>query len=280
MSIPKRKVEEIRLRYELEPELNDVYVEGSFDKEVVDGVLSFYPEKFRPCYSIDDVEVSGGLLKKHGLTSGNRQRVIALAYELSLPIDTDVRLLIDRDFDDWLRATDPANGLVKTKFCDTETTFFSEDFVKKILLGAAKCKIPDWAGFFSDVKLCLFDLYCLRLEVVSGGFNTALIDIRRCLTLAGGSPNLNINDLIERSLSGCATKHERQELFEKVKDRAKTLRREPHQSVTRGHDFIRVLGWCVRQMKGVKSFQDEEALERLLVLLVGEKKDDLMEPIS
>lgn len=279
MGIPKRNVAEIRARYELEPDLNDVYLEGIIDKEIFDAALKDTPEIFRPCYAIDDIEVDAELVAKYGLTLGNRQRVIALAGELSLPAETSVRLVVDRDFEDWLPVLPKMNGLVTTKFCDVEAIFFYDTFVKKIMLDASRCKIQDWDKFFGALKTCLCQLFCLRLEIALSDINAGLIDFTRCLTVVDSIPELNIPELIERSLSGFSSKTDRQILIEKVEIRLAALKGEPHQMVSRGHDFVKLVTWCVRATKGLKSLQNEQALVRVLVLFAGSEKDDVLHPI-
>lgn len=279
MSIPKRNIEEIKARYELEPELNDVYLEGAFDKEILDAALRSVPEIFRPCYAIDDIDVNTDVLSKYHLTNGNRQRVMALAGELSLPVNTSVRLVVDRDFEDWLPTLPRFNGLVATKFCDVETVYFHDAFVRQVMIDASRCRIKDWDNFFEALKARLCELYCLRLEIEACKINSGLIDFTRCLTLVDGLPILNVRNLIDRSLSGCCNEIEREELMEKVERRIDELAGKPHQLISRGHDFIKLVAWCIRKTKGIKSFQDEQSLTRLLVLFAGNEKDDLLQPI-
>ena len=280
MSIPRRKISEISLRYQLEPELNDVYVEGFLDKEVIDVAMKGKEQTFRPSYAIEDIEIDSDILGKHRLTSGNRQRVIALAKELALIPDTRVRFLVDRDFEDWLPALPSANGLVTTKFCDVEATFFNEEFVKRILLDAARCKISDWEQFFESLKTCLIRIYCLRLEVLSRGLAAGLVDFRRCLEYSNCCLDVDISDLIDRSLTSHTTSEDRLKIAEDTEIRRISFQDVPHQLTTRGHDFISAMAWCVRSTRGVKAFQSEEALLRLIVLFASDEEHNLLEPIQ
>ena len=278
MGIPKRNISEIKTRYELEPDLSDIYLEGTFDKEIFDAALKVAPEYFRPCYAIDDIEVDADVLAGYELTTGNRQRVIALANELDLP-DTCVRLVVDRDFEDWLPTLPNTNGLVPTKYCDVEAVFFDEDFVKQVMLDASRCKISEWDKFFEALKSRLCELFFLRLEIVSSQMDSGLIDFTRCMRLVNGIPELNLPDLVERSLSGCSTKNDREAIVLRVEKRIFNLSNKSHQLVSRGHDFLKLVAWCVRATKGLKAFQSEESIARLLVLFAGSKKDDLLHPI-
>ena len=280
MCIPKRNIAEIRTRYELEPDLDDVYLEGVYDKEVLDAAMKDTPELFRPCYAIDDIYIDGSLLAKYNLTTGNRQRVIVLASELDLPLDTSVRLIVDRDFEDWLPTLPRKSGLVTTKYCDLEIVFFYDEFVKKVMVDASRCKIPEWDNFFDALKVCLCELYCVRLEFEASKIGSPLIKFTRCVKLVEGNPILNISDLIERSLSRLIDKNSRNKLSLKVLNRICELKKEPHQFVARGHDLITLLAWCIRKTKGDKSFQSEETITRLLVLFAESNRSDLLYPLS
>jgi hypothetical protein len=277
---PRRLISEIAARYEFEPQLDDVYVEGVFDKEVLDAIFQGSPADFRPCYVVDDIDVSPDILHKHGLSSGNRQRLIALAAELALPKDTSVRVLVDRDFEDWHPTLPPVSGLVKTKYCDVETCFFDEDFVKRILLDGSRCKISNWDEFFSSLKGCLREIYCIRLELVRHSFNVGLIDYSRLLKLSGCRIMLDRKSIISRSLSRSYGNEVVMDFDEKVSDRLDVLPHDPHQMVSRGHDFIHMMAWSVRALKGVKVFQDEMALARLIVMFASEQRINLLEPLS
>ena len=280
MCIPKRNIAEIRTRYELEPDLDDVYLEGVYDKEVLDAAMKDSPDHFRPCYAIDDIYIDSSLLAKYNLTTGNRQRVIGLASELNLPPDTSVRLVVDRDFEDWLPTLPRKSGLVTTKYCDLEIVFFYNEFVKKVMVDASRCKIVEWDSFFDALKVCLCELYCVRLEFEASNIGSPLINFTRCVKLVEGNPKLNVSDLIERSLSKWTDKIGRNELSHKVLSRICELKNEPHQFVARGHDLVTLLAWCIRKTKGAKSFQSEESITRLLVLFAEGKRSDLLYPLS
>lgn len=279
MSIPRRRIDELRTRYELEPELDDVYLEGAFDKEIIDAAVRDTFELFRPTYSIDDIEVSAEILESHGLTEGNRQRVVAFSIELNLPKETGVRMVVDRDFEDWHPELPDSSGLVTTKYCDVETVFFHEDFLRKVVLGAASCKITNWEDFVEGVKSCAKGLYCLRLEAKIEGINVKLADFKKSLSFASGVPVLRIDNLIERSFSQSIGKQQRENLLSKVNERLCEFESKSHQLTAHGHDFLKLVALCIRANKGQKSLQSDDALSRLLILLASDEKDSLLHPL-
>jgi hypothetical protein len=98
----RRQIVDLLARHELEPELDDVYVEGNFDKEILERIFSKRGIENRVVYEIDTIEVPPSLVASHKLSDGNKQRVIALARELSvIEGDCSYRCLVDRDLDHW-----------------------------------------------------------------------------------------------------------------------------------------------------------------------------------
>ncbi len=76
-SLPRRTLSEICTLYTLEPALNDIYVEGGYDQDLINHYFSSEGYLNKKAYSIEGVDISSEVLVKHGLTEGNKQRVIA-----------------------------------------------------------------------------------------------------------------------------------------------------------------------------------------------------------
>jgi hypothetical protein len=168
-------ISELIARYELEPELIDVFVEGTFDREVL--AQSVPRTRGGPAfYEIDTVDVKPALLAKHGLTSGNKQRVIALARELAtLPAEAKVICLVDRDLDHWFGELLSTPRLKWTRYCSIESHFLTPATVIDVLITTGRAKIKRLETFINS----LLDTTTVRLKVeqvqlVSGvGFTDA-----------------------------------------------------------------------------------------------------------
>lgn len=89
--ISKWTIDELLARYELEPHLSDVFVEGTFDKEVLTQAFSSTSERFT-FYEINVVNVPKDTVERYGLSSGNKQRLMALAQEL-VPVSQDAQFI-------------------------------------------------------------------------------------------------------------------------------------------------------------------------------------------
>jgi hypothetical protein len=110
----RRTLEELVTRYQLEPELRDVYVEGKTDKILLEWFLEQRGVKNFAVYEIDTVEIPAQKLFEYGLNDNNRSRAIALALEIQnqLPELPHFTCIADKDFD-WLFGKNyPCNSLL------------------------------------------------------------------------------------------------------------------------------------------------------------------------
>ncbi|MBU1633336.1 hypothetical protein KJ762_02365, partial [bacterium] len=98
----RRTLEEIHALYQVEPELRDLYVEGSSDKCFFDWYIESTGEANVTVYPIELIDIPDEILQKHSLPSGsNKARLIALSYEVaSSPAAAGVMCIADRDYDD------------------------------------------------------------------------------------------------------------------------------------------------------------------------------------
>mgnify|MGYP001373265796 CR=1 FL=1 len=96
MTLPRRTINELLTRYDLEPELFDIYVEGYFDRDIIDACLYGKTDINIAIYVIDSIDVGIDVLDKYGLTSGNKQRLIALSKELTCSKNAGSRRIFSR----------------------------------------------------------------------------------------------------------------------------------------------------------------------------------------
>src|SRR5689334_5152753 len=100
----KKRISELITQYKLHPEFRDIYVEGSWDKSLVEWVLKTAGVTDFVVYDIDTVFIPPEMLAKHGFhrgQDGKKERVVTLAYELQDHVKNlrQVNCLADRDYD-------------------------------------------------------------------------------------------------------------------------------------------------------------------------------------
>lgn len=265
--IARRTIDELRMRYELEPALQDVYVEGQFDQDVISTCLREHGKCEQTVYSIDSIEVPTGILAEHHLTDGNKQRVLALAQELSpLPPECSFRCLVDKDLDHWFGLPEAIPRLIWTRFSSLELHFFRDDLLQHILVTSAKCKIPDWDAYSSSLIEALRQLYAARLADRELGWSLKWVSSDRCMRVAGSRIELDLVELINRVLLKNGKMANKGQFQTALYAWLPQLTGDCRNHI-RGHDFLDLLAWTVQHFHGINSFASPLAIERILVLL-------------
>lgn len=259
-------IPELQARYSLEPELNDVFVEGSYDREVLSAAFEKLnrPEIF---YEIDSVEVPPETLHQLGLTSGNKQRVVALAKEFeSLDPDAKVTCLVDRDLDHWLGATENTARLKWTVYCSIESHFMTREIIVDVVLTTARARIGDSNTFVDSLVRVLKELYAMRLADRELGLSLKWVALRKYLSSSGAAIHLDTARYITATLNASAALGSKEKFLASVQKWAKKFDCDVRMAA-RGHDYTELLAWAVSEFEGHKSFIQQTAIERLFVLL-------------
>jgi hypothetical protein len=273
--LPKRTLDELRTRYLLEPSLADVFVEGSFDHDLL---RSFYrSKKNRPeIYTIDSVEVPGTVLDLYNLTTGNKQRVIAASKQLAdLPGPLKLWFVVDRDLDTLLGGVEVSPRLMWTKYSCTEAYFLSSDMVRNIVVDGGGCNISDWDAFYSFLTDVLVIHFSLRVASARLGLDMEWVDVDECISGKLGAYAFDTDAFITKLVhknKKYARKHDLVEAFGIARDEAVGDVR----LFMRSHDFTDLLAWAIKANKGHKEIAFSKAIERLFVVKaesVGELGD-------
>lgn len=265
--LARRSIDELIVRYELEPTLDDVFVEGDFDKEVLSAAFldSGLPE--RAIYDIDTVEVPMALLSSYGLTDGNKQRVIALSRELSKLEGQLAQLcLVDKDLDHWFGELEANKAIKWTTHASLDLHFFTERHLRDVLLVACKAAIGDFPAFFNSLRSVLLDLYALRLADRELDWKLKWHRSTSCLSRNGSSVVFDLDVYIDRLLQANG-KYPRKPEFERSLDGWKSRLVIDCRQCIRGHDFVDVVVWASRSFKGIRDMCSAIAVARLFVVL-------------
>lgn len=264
--IPRRKIEELIVRHHYEPTLRDIYVEGMFDKEVLTSFISSAGSD-QVVYEIDGIEVGPDILAKHGLTEGNKQRVIALAKELSVvTADSQYRCIVDKDLDHWMDLVENIPRLTWTEHTSIELYFYTKKILTDIIMVSARAKITHIDEFMDSLAVVLKSLYALRVVDRELGWNMEWVEPFKDLSTKGSILTLNLTSYINRLVSRNGRHQDRARLVEQLDVWLPKLTGDPR-SYIRGHDFVSVLAWSAKEFKGIKELGDPIIIERMLVLI-------------
>lgn len=273
MILPRRSEDELRTRYLLEPTLDDIYVEGHSDKRILERALDELSVS-RPVYSIDSVEVSARTLAKFGLTSGAKQRVLALSEHLSLPSDSPVRFLVDRDRDEWFNRLRSQNCLRYSRYCDLESHFFREEIVKDLIVGAGRAKLVDWNSVYSFLISVSRQVFAVRMADDELGLQMTFIDIDRFLKKSDEGIEFDLDQFVIRSCHKNGMARMERVMLDCVERWLSTLASSDVRRSLRGHDFLQIVAWLIIKYGG--SIHIAKSIDNVLYLLVPRIADELV----
>ncbi len=259
-------IEELLTRYDLEPELADVFVEGAFDKEILSEVFSHLSRE-TAFYEIDTVNIPPELLARHGLTSGNKQRVVALSKELdNLEEHASVRCLVDRDLDHWFDEVKDTRRLRWTKFCALESHFISDEIVTDLVIKTASSKVNDAKTLIESLFEILKSLYALRLADREHALSLKWVSLKKYLAREGDALRFDIGRYVIATLGANAALSQKNAFDRSVQNWQELLSCDVRLA-SRGHDYSELLAITISQFGGHKAFTDQSAVERLFILL-------------
>ncbi|WP_419794777.1 hypothetical protein ACQ9Y2_07745 [Pseudomonas palleroniana] len=271
----RRSIEELLARYELEPELRDIYVEGQYDKDIFSVCLGGVGNFSEVIYDVGTVNVPNELLLEFNLSSGNKQRVIALAKKLSV-LDSECvfRCVVDRDLDHWLQGLEDVPRLKWTEHTSVELYFFTKEIISQILLTATRSKIKDMDLYMSSLTEVLRVMYAMRLVDKELEWKLEWLEPTKQLSELAGAVQFNAETYIRNVLASNKKSKEFSLFNERLIVWMERLDGDPR-SCMRGHDLVFLLAWTVKEFNGVKEFQSQVAMERAFVL-VADKAPDLL----
>lgn len=274
MAIPRRKLNEIITRYKLEPNLDDIYVEGRSDKRIIEKSLKELNIS-RPVYEIDTVDITDEVLQKYGMSRGEKQEVIALSCELNLEQDSQIRMLVDRDMDDHFDAIVHRRGLVYTEHCDLEGVFLSKNLVYELICDAGGVNCQDWDSTFDSIEKVVKLIFSLKIVLKDLGYNQAFPPLSKSLIKVGQDVSLDISSLIIRVNFFAIPKAE---LEQRIREKFENFAQCEARMAGRGHDYLEIIGWFIKKMNGNKGIA--ESLDSLLVLLAPRFAENIINRLS
>lgn len=265
--LPRRTIDEIKVRYELEPGLKDIYVEGKFDQDVLSNRLCGSTHADYIIYDIDSVDIPCTILTSHGLSDGNKQRVIALARELEqLSDECRYRCLVDRDLDHWFGNLETTKRLIWTDYCSIELYFFSSELLRELLVVVAKSKITNWDEFMDSLISTLRHLYSLRLADRDLGWSLSWLSVDRCLSRDGCKIVLSFAEYVRRLLMKNGKVAYKVQFDNRTATWHDKLSGDPRNYI-RGHDLLDFLVWTINEFSGIKELSSLVSIQRILVAL-------------
>lgn len=239
MNPPRRTIEEVRIRLKLEPSIKEVYVEGVFDRDLYRWGLRKMHCQDVVIYPIATVEVPIEIVEKYGFTSGERQRLLALAHELEAGGDfkKSVLCVLDADFDYILDCINVCNIICLTSGTSAELLFLEVgtlvQFYEMVLaLNPGEERINETLKILLPV---LRDIFLVRAAIHALGLSWSVIEIEDELVK---DKNFNFENYVLKVINKNSGKEYAEALVGKIDElRTRSLNLLDSKCV-HGHDFV------------------------------------------
>lgn len=268
----RRTVAELVVRYELEPQLTDIYVEGPSDAALISWFLKRHSRRWR-VYSIQTVDVPTNLVRELGLDDGERGRILALSTVLERELRDVVGIrplfIADRDLDYVLGSTRPVSTLcLLTDFTSMELYGYDEGVLEKLLAVFLRVRGITAREVMEALRPALVELFLIRAALYQGQTGIGIIDgFTNCCTHRAGVVALDTKELVRRSIN--ASRVSTRPMAETVLVVANQLKRKlppDTRLAIHGHDFTRLLAWLLSSHVSGQQFRQEEVIRRALFI--------------
>jgi hypothetical protein len=169
-------------------------------------------------------------------------------------------------------------NLVYTKYCDLECYFFSENLIQDLICGAGAAKISNWALLFQQIIRSVTILSSFRIALAEGGFSFQMVDINKCLRVNEDGFEIVLDFLVDKTCHKNLRSSDIVLLKNETRKWIRNVDGSDFRLVCRGHDFIDIISWVIKNFGGKKHIAD--SLGAILFLMIPQVCSDMIEPIS
>lgn len=252
----RRTIPELINLYELEPEIRDVWVEGPSDKSIYSWFFNETVSKRVDVKVIDEANVGSEILEKYGLSSGNKQRVIALAFELDSALRNSecatYTAIADKDSDEFQLSTPYTGSLVYTDFTSVELYFFDEVFLQKFFTLCLGLDDIDINQVMAGITNAGEELFFFRLASERLSLSLKWVPIDRLLSCNERYVEINAGQLCDKLMQKNKCWFRREEFLSQVENIRANKKSECRNQIN-GHDFVKLLHWPQKKAFGALS---------------------------
>jgi hypothetical protein len=254
MQIPeiKRRLEEVKALYELEPCLRDLYVEGPSDLYIMTWFLRGVNRRDVHVYPIDFIELPEQMSAAHGLdTHSNRNKVILLSEELTGHFREQrikAKCIVDADYDRCTGACKENYALLYTDYTSMEMYLFSVDFIEKfteLVLGGLPVA-P--AALHSNLKEVLQTMFVIHLTNEVLGWQMQWVDVARYISCDKQRIRFRADDFLKAYLMRNGQLSRIAQFRATMNDLAGRTDPDARHNI-RGHDYTYVLFLTAKRLR-------------------------------
>ena len=275
-SVPRRTLGEIITRYQLEPDLRDLFVEGFRDQDIYRWYLKKCGYRKISVFQIDTVEVTRETLDSYGLDNGHRGRVIALASELDTRFEgvlQFVRCIADSDFDFILGFHNSAQHLLYTDYTSVDLYTFEENLLKKVLCLGFSHSEAQVESLMESMIPILIELFIIKAANERLGWGMTLPNFTKCCEIQGSRIKFDRDEFVNRCLNSNARPRDHRTFDNVCAELEAVQLRDPRKGI-HGEDYFELLGWYLRHRSSWRGYAGGE--RSIMTVLVPALDDRLL----
>jgi hypothetical protein len=277
----RKQVAELITQYKLHPELRDIYVEGSWDKGLVEWVVRTAGITEFVVYDVDTVFIPSEVLAKHGFNEGQhgkKERVVTLAFELQDHVknESQVSCLADRDYDTLLGRNYKSPLLLMTDFSCQEMYFLNEEVIGKFLALVVGCPVTP-RDFLNNLLEILQELHLIRATNVDLKWGIQWLAPGKACGMEGNALRFRRQEYMEKYLSKGARLGQKSEFLEKREELRGRMTNNPLNHVSK-NDLFTLLAEILPRFCDETAMHQEKFIARSLAGCI-EHRDLVAQPM-
>ncbi|HWM25447.1 MAG TPA: DUF4435 domain-containing protein [Chthoniobacterales bacterium] len=267
MTEDKRPLDEIIARYELNPSLCDVYVEGGTDRGILEAFLEDCGAVDVIVYDIETINIPASTVRGLGLENNNRGRVIALSrilYEkfgAKLPVSG----IVDADFDIILGIKENCPLVLMTDYTSMEMYFFNSKALKKFIRSVCPSLGMTADALLQAITLPLKQLFLARLanRVLQWRMKSVPAE-RSCKVKPGKEISFDFNGYLKKYLSKNSRICDQTEFLKVIARWEKKCAGLDPRCCIHGHDFVEMVALFCSKLKAASEVKSGDLVSGML----------------
>ncbi len=263
----KRTINEITTIYSFEPDIKDIYVEGTIDKHFIDWYLHRKGLNDITVYPIDLIDIPIEILNAHELpTNSYRSQVIAFSIELSKRTFShcQVMCIIDRDSDELIPPSIANSYLFTTDGNSLELYAFTPDVLDKFLLVTLAGFPLSTDNLLTQMTTVLERLFAIRQANKILKMGMTWIPFAKYVNVSKTTILFREEDFIRSYLQANNQWHQHSYFINSVNTIAKNMSPESNKRI-RGHDIGELLCLVIRKLRKRRVLGNPEIVEGCLL---------------
>ena len=240
------RLEELATRYQLEPDLMDVFVEGPSDASFLSIIQESGLLRNVVAYSIETVEVSNSW----PFDNNNRGRLIKMSEYLASQLsDAHGRCacIIDRDFENFIPQLPPIPLLFITDYSCNEGYFISEDTIATLIRRCRNSQDIDVETITKWIIKTATQLFRIRLINSKPRWNLKKLDSGDDLKFSSGRFGFNEQSFLRRYLNKSGRISELHDFRSECDNLPEPLSTD-YRHCIQGHDLIELIQFTLNSL--------------------------------